>query len=47
MLAVQEIARATEAEELVREELRAEGIDVAAVERAARRAQHRGLGGAL
>ena len=46
MLTVQEIARATEAEELVREELRAEGVDVHAVERAARRAQQRGLGGA-
>lgn len=47
MLTVQEIARATAAEELVREELLAEGVDVAAVERAARRAHDRGLGGAL
>ena len=45
MLTLDAIARATEAEELVREELRAEGIDVAAVERAARRAHDRGLGG--
>lgn len=46
-LTLNAIAEATRAEELVREELANEGIDVDAVERAARRAQARGLGGAL